>query len=77
MDRRDTLLALLALAAAPLAAEAQQAAKVARIGYLTSSLGVSPHLTEAIWGATMILAIALALVRDRWMAHLWLRRTSK
>jgi hypothetical protein len=25
----------------------------------------------------MILAIALALVRDRWMARLWLRRTSK
>jgi simple sugar transport system permease protein len=40
-------------------------------------LGVSPHLTEAICGATMILAIALALVRDRWMARLWLRRTSK
>jgi simple sugar transport system permease protein len=39
-------------------------------------LGISPHLTEAIWGATMILAIALALVRDRWMARLWLRRTS-
>jgi ABC-type glucose/galactose transport system permease subunit len=40
-------------------------------------LGLSPHLTDAIWGATMILAIALALVRDRWMALLWLRRTSK
>ena len=39
-------------------------------------VGVSPHLTEAIWGATMILAIALALVRDRWMARLWLRRTT-
>jgi simple sugar transport system permease protein len=38
-------------------------------------LGLSPHLTQAIWGATMILAIALALVRDRWMAHLWLKRT--
>ena len=36
MDRRDTVLALLALGAAPLAAEAQQAAKVARIGYLSS-----------------------------------------
>jgi putative ABC transport system substrate-binding protein len=47
MDRRDTVLALLALGAAPLAAEAQQAAKVARIGYLTSSLGVNPHLPEA------------------------------
>jgi simple sugar transport system permease protein len=38
-------------------------------------LGFSPHLTEAIWGATMILAIALALVRDRWIARLWLRKT--
>jgi len=40
-------------------------------------LGFSPHLTEAIWGATMILAIAIALVRDRWMARLWLRGTLK
>jgi putative ABC transport system substrate-binding protein len=47
VDRRDTVLALLALGAAPLAAEAQQAAKVARIGYLTNSLGVNPHLPEA------------------------------
>ena len=38
-------------------------------------LGLSPHLTQAIWGVTMILAIALALVRERWMAHLWLKRT--
>src|SRR5258705_8507501 len=47
MDRRDTVLALLALGAAPLAAEAQQAAKIARIGYLTPSLGDDPHLLEA------------------------------
>jgi putative ABC transport system substrate-binding protein len=47
MNRRDTVLALLALGAAPLAAEAQQAAKIARIGYLTSSLGDDPHLLEA------------------------------
>ena len=40
-------------------------------------VGFSPHLTEAIWGATMILAIAVALVRDRWITHLWLRKTSK
>ncbi len=40
-------------------------------------LGFSPHLTQAIWGATMVLAIAVALVRDRWMARLWLRKTSK
>jgi ribose/xylose/arabinose/galactoside ABC-type transport system permease subunit len=38
-------------------------------------LGFSPHLTQAIWGATMILAIAIALVRDRWIARLWLKRT--
>jgi putative ABC transport system substrate-binding protein len=31
----------------PLAAEAQQAAKVARIGYLTLDLAASPHRTEA------------------------------
>jgi simple sugar transport system permease protein len=38
-------------------------------------LGLSPHLTQAIWGATMILAIAIALVREHWMARLWLKRT--
>jgi simple sugar transport system permease protein len=38
-------------------------------------LGFSPHLTQAIWGATMIFAIAIALVRDRWIARLWLKRT--
>jgi putative tryptophan/tyrosine transport system substrate-binding protein len=47
MDRRDTVLALLALGAAPLAAEAQQAAKVARIGYLSPNLAASPHLRNA------------------------------
>src|SRR6058998_4017849 len=47
MDRRDTVLALLALWAAPLAAEAQQAAKVARIGYLATNPATSPHLREA------------------------------
>jgi putative ABC transport system substrate-binding protein len=47
MDRRDTVLALLALGAAPLAAEAQQAAKVTRIGYLSANLAASPHLPEA------------------------------
>src|SRR6202795_1298057 len=47
MDRRDTVLALLALGAAPLAAEAQQAAKVARIGYLSRNLAAGPHLPEA------------------------------
>ena len=47
MDRRDTVLALLALGAAPRAAEAQQAAKVARIGYLSPNLASSPHLRDA------------------------------
>jgi putative ABC transport system substrate-binding protein len=47
MDRRDTVLALLALGAAPLAAEAQQAAKVARIGYLSADRAANPHLQEA------------------------------
>src|SRR6266511_4339729 len=47
---RVPLIALLAvfLLAAPLAASAQQAAKVARIGYLSgASLTASPHLPEA------------------------------
>jgi putative ABC transport system substrate-binding protein len=47
MDRRDTVLALLALGAAPLAAAAQQAAKVARIGYLSASLASSLRLRDA------------------------------
>ena len=47
MDRRDTVLALLALGVAPLAAEAQQAAKVARIGYLSPNLAAGPHLRDA------------------------------
>src|SRR5690348_2592291 len=47
MDRRDTVLALLALGAAPLAAEAQKAAKVARIGFLSGCLACGPHLPEA------------------------------
>ena len=47
MDRRDTVLALLALGAAPLAAEAQQAGKIARIGYLAPNLAARAHLYEA------------------------------
>jgi simple sugar transport system permease protein len=34
-------------------------------------LGFSPYLTAAIWGATMILAIVIAMVRDRWLTRLW------
>ena len=45
MDRRDAVFALLALGAAPLPAEAQQAAKVARVGHL--SLTASPQLRGA------------------------------
>src|SRR5690349_10205721 len=37
----------LSLLATPLAAEAQQAAKVARIGYLSPNQATSPHLREA------------------------------
>src|ERR1700704_3478810 len=47
MDRRDTVFALLALGAAPFAAEAQQETKVARIGYLSTNLAVSPQTHEA------------------------------
>jgi hypothetical protein len=35
------------LLAAPLAAEAQQAAKIARIGWLATNLAASPHVHEA------------------------------
>src|SRR5438552_495665 len=47
MDRRSTVLALLALGATPLAADGQQAAKVARIGYLANNPATSPYLREA------------------------------
>jgi putative ABC transport system substrate-binding protein len=49
MIRRAALAAALALAvlAAPLAAEAQQAAKIARIGYLAPNLAADPHRSEA------------------------------
>ncbi len=50
MNRRDTLRVLLALGVAPLAAEAQQAAKVSRIGYLAinlaAALAANPHALE-------------------------------
>ena len=45
--RRNFLIAVGTLLAAPLAAEAQQAAKVARIGYLSPNLAASPHLRDA------------------------------
>jgi putative ABC transport system substrate-binding protein len=48
MDRRTFLAGTGAvLLAAPLAAEAQQAAKIARIGYLGNNPAATPHLQEA------------------------------
>jgi putative ABC transport system substrate-binding protein len=48
MDRRAFIGTLTGgLLAAPLAGEAQQAAKNARIGYLSPNLATSPHLREA------------------------------
>jgi putative ABC transport system substrate-binding protein len=47
VQRRDFLIAIGAILVAPLAAEAQQAAKVARIGYLSPNLAASLHLREA------------------------------
>src|SRR5713226_4625732 len=48
MERR-TFMAMLTggIVVAPLAAEAQQAAKVARIGYLVTNLALAPHQREA------------------------------
>ena len=48
MERR-TFMAMLTggIVVAPLAAEAQQAAKIARIGYLAPNLAASPHNHEA------------------------------
>jgi putative ABC transport system substrate-binding protein len=47
IDRRAFIAGAIAFSAAPLAAEAQQAAKVARIGYLATNLAAIPHLLEA------------------------------
>jgi hypothetical protein len=47
MNRRETIVALAALGAVPLAVEAQQAAKTARIGDLAGNLAGTPHLPEA------------------------------
>src|SRR5262245_58519908 len=47
MNRRAFVTGLGAVLTGPLAAEAQRAAKVARIGYLAANLAASPHLTEA------------------------------
>jgi putative ABC transport system substrate-binding protein len=47
IDRRTFLAGAGAALLTPLAAEAQQAAKVARIGYLSPNLTANPHLQEA------------------------------
>src|SRR5713226_7874548 len=48
MDRREFIGTLAGgLLVAPFAAEAQQAAKIARIGYLSGDLAASPHTHEA------------------------------
>jgi putative ABC transport system substrate-binding protein len=47
VQRRDFLIAAGALLAAPLAADAQQAAKIARIGYLAPNLDASTRLKAA------------------------------
>src|SRR5713226_10730791 len=47
MDRRAFVTGSLTLLGPPLAAQAQQAAKTARIGYLAGNVAGSPHLTEA------------------------------
>src|SRR5713226_2139832 len=47
MDRRAFVTGSLTLLGPPLAAQAQQAAKTARIGYLAGNLTASPHLPEA------------------------------
>src|SRR5438552_8988928 len=47
VPRREFLIAIGALLAAPLTIEAQQAAKIARIGYLAGDLAAGPHLQEA------------------------------
>jgi len=47
VQRRQWLIAAGALLAKPLGADAQQAAKVARIGYLSGNLASGPHLRDA------------------------------
>src|SRR5215831_4229047 len=47
MDRRTFLAGTLALLAAPLGADAQQAAKIERIGYLATNLADTPHWRDA------------------------------
>ena len=46
MNRRETIIALVALDAVSLAVQAQRATRVPRIGYLSSNLTGSPNMTE-------------------------------
>jgi putative ABC transport system substrate-binding protein len=48
MDRRAFIAGVAGFLAAPLAAEAQQAAEIARIGYLAVHLAPNRHLSEAL-----------------------------
>ena len=48
LHRRDFLIATGALLAAPLAVEAQQAAKVTRIGYLAPNLAGNPRSVRGL-----------------------------
>ena len=47
MNRRESIVALVALGAVPFAAKAQPAAKVPRIGFLSGNRATTPHLHEA------------------------------
>ena len=46
MNRRETIIALVALGSVSLAVQAQRATRVPRIGYLSSNLTGSPNMTE-------------------------------
>ena len=47
MNRRTFIVTATGLLAVPLVGEAQQAAKIARVGYLAPNLAASVHLPEA------------------------------
>src|SRR4249920_3261249 len=46
MNRRETIIALVALDSVSLAVQAQRATRVPRVGYLSSNLTGSPYMTE-------------------------------
>jgi len=49
VQRRDFLIAAGAILAAPLAADAQQTVRIARVGYLATNPATSPHLRDAFF----------------------------